>query len=219
MAPPFIPNPDAFRCLQCTLLMALRHLGIAEHQGAPLTLEHLDALTHRRPGEGTWTHAAYLALGTFDSLESLAYDTFDYEAFVDSPVKTLFDAFPPGAASQMASGFDLIEAASLAARLIESPPLVLNRAAPTLGDIDRLLDEGWLLIANVDAAQLSGQGLPSGHSVLLYARTQTGYFLHDPGTQGSGHQARHLDREHFERAWTYLGIPRRELIALRSRQA
>ncbi|TVQ89248.1 MAG: hypothetical protein EA397_15865 [Deltaproteobacteria bacterium] len=216
MTPPFVPNPDAYRCLQCTLLMALRALGARHVDGRIPDLDLLDTLTHRRPGEGTWTHAAYLALRGFPTVQARAYDAFDYRAFAQSPTATLFDAFPRGIASAMASGFDLVAAASLARELLDDPPLDLIAEPPTLRHVDALLTAGWLLLANVDAGTLSGRGLTSGHSVLLFAREGEVYRVHDPGMKGEGRADLRISRELFEAAWSFMGPARRELLALKA---
>jgi len=215
MRPPFIANPDGHRCLQCTLWMALRALGA----DPGLTLDQLDAATFRRAGEGTWTHAAYLALAGFPHIEARAIDPFDYERFAVQPLLTVLDTFPRPVAETLANGFDLVAAASLARRLLAERPLDIVRRSPDLSDVRALLDGGWLLIANVNAAALQGSDGVIGHSLLLFARDGAELRAHDPGTGGSGHPDRAFDERTFERAWSFMGAGQRELLALRRASA
>jgi hypothetical protein len=212
MRPPFHVNPDAHHCLQCTLRMAVGAL----RPDRPVDLDRLDALTARRPAEGTWTHAAYLALDAL-GLDGIAYDAFDYEAFARAPLPTVFRVFPNDVAIRMAVGFDLIAAAGLARDLLASHPIPIVPRAPTLNDVDRHLDDGWLLIANVDAAALDGASGASGHSVLVFDRDGDDLIVHDPGASGVGTPDRRLTRPDFERAWSFMGPQHRELLALRAR--
>lgn len=215
MSPPFIANPDAHRCLPAALLMALR--GIGADRGA--SLDDLDALTSRRPNEGTWTHAAYLALAAFRGAQARAIDPFDYAKFAEDPLLTVIDAFPAAVAETLANGFDLVAAAALARRLLEEWPIPIERRCPTLTDVDALLDDGWWLIANVNAAALDGAPGRVGHSVLVYGRTDGALIAHDPGTGGVGAPARAIERPTFERAWSFMGDGNRELLALRAAPA
>ena len=210
MRPPFHANPDQHHCLQCTLRMALE----AAEPGATYRLRLLDLLTQRRAGEGTWTHAAYLALGTLP-VEARAYDAFDYDAFVDNPVNAVFDSFPPDVAASMASGFDLIAATTLAREVVSRQPIPIEARSPGLDDLDALLDDGWLVICNVDAGVLNGGASPAGHSLLVWDRDGDALIVHDPGENGAGTPDRRVDRDVFLRAWSYMGAGLREAIAIR----
>jgi len=210
MRPPFHANPDQHHCLQSTLRMALE----ASEPGSTYSLRVLDLLTQRRPNEGTWTHAAYLALGALP-VQARALDAFDYAAFADNPVKAVFDHFPTQVASSMAMGFDLVAAATLARELVERQPIPVESRSPDLSDLDTLLDQGWLVICNVDAGVLDDGPSPSGHSVLVWDRDGDTYIAHDPGQNGTGHPDRPIEREHLLRAWSYMGGRSRELLAVR----
>lgn len=211
MRPPFIANPDGHRCLQCTLLMALR--ALKADQG--WTLDDVDVATYRRPGEGTWTHAAYLALAARPQVEALAIDPFDYERFAQDPLLTVLDTFPRAVAETLANGFDLVAAAALAHRLIEERPIPLEQRSPTLEDVRRLIDADWLVIANVNAAALAGDEGVVGHSLLLFSRSDAGLIAHDPGSGSGGQPDRCIDETTFEGAWSFMGEHQRELLAVR----
>lgn len=211
MTPPFHANPDRHHCLQSTLRMALE----AAEPGSRYSLRLLDILTQRQAKEGTWTHAAYLALGGLP-VQALAIDPFDYKAFSDQPVKTVFETFPANVAMSMATGFDLVSAAQLAREVVEREPVPIEVRSADLADVDRLLDEGWLLIANVDAGVLNDVTSPSGHSVLVYDRDGDDLVVHDPGENGQGTPGRRVSRKRFLRAWSYMGDDQRELIAVRA---
>jgi hypothetical protein len=212
MTPPFIANPDAHRCLPAALLMALR--GLRADRG--VSLDDLDRLTARRPHEGTWTHAAYLALAAFPGAQARAIDPFDYARFAAEPLLTVLDAFPMPVAETLANGFDLVAAAALARRLLDEQPLPIARRCPTLSDVDALLDDGWWLIANVNAAAIDGSPGRIGHSVLVHGRGGGDLIAHDPGSGGVGVASRAIDRATFERAWSFMGPGNRELLALRA---
>lgn len=211
MRPPFHANPDQHHCLQSTLRMALE----ASEPGAKYSLRILDILTQRRPSEGTWTHAAYLALGGLP-VQALAIDPFDYATFAERPVKAVFETFPPEVAMGMAAGFDLVAASQLARELVEREPIPIEVRSATLDDVDRMLGQGWLLIANVDAGVLDGRASPSGHSVLIWGREGDQLRVHDPGENGTGRPDRLIDRDLFVRAWSYMGDDHRELIGIRA---
>lgn len=208
MVPPFHANPDNHHCLQCTLRMALETV----RPGRSWTIDELDRLTLRRRGEGTWTHAAYLALGRL-GVEARAYDRFDYAAFAADPLNTVLDTFPPRVAHAMAQGFDLVSAAGLARELLAQRPISIVSDPVDLTTVDGLVDDGWLVIANVDATILDGGERPSGHSLLVYDRTESAYIAHDPGTDGQGVASRHVPRHRFEAAWSFMGPEHRELLA------
>lgn len=214
MQPPFHANPDAHRCLHATLRMAVE----ARRPDTPVPWALLDSLTQRRPGEGTWTHAAYLALPHL-GVRAHALDAFDYVAFAADPVRTLRRDLPLALAMRMLGGNDLDHAARLAHVLLALEPIPIVRRSPDLADIDRLLDEGALLIANVDQHTLDDTPGLSGHSVLVYGRDGDDLVLHDPGARGQGHPGRRVGRERFERAWSYMGEGLRELLVVEGRNS
>jgi hypothetical protein len=210
MRPPFHPSPDAWRCLQATLRMAIE--GV--RPGTTVPFRVLDVLTRRRPGEGTWTHAAYLALPHL-GVEARAIDPFDYAAFASDPRRTLLRTYPGAVAARMVVDHDLSHAAALARVLLELDPIPREVRPPTLDDVDAALDAGWLLILNVDAHALDDGPDLSGHSLLVFGRAGGTYQTHDPGTEGRGTPDRAVERERLLRAWSYLGDDQRELLAIR----
>ena len=213
MRPPFFANPDAHSCLQSTLRMALSACGISP---AP-THDEMVALTRKQPGEGTWTHGAYLALGALN-VDARAIDSFDYESFVNDPTATVFRTFPEEIASAMAAGFDLVTAAGLATEMLESKPIPIERRSPSMQDIERFLEEGWLLIANVAARDAERSTGDVGHSVLIYRMNAAAVVFHDPGEHGRGTEGVAMLRGEFNQAWSYMGEGHRELIAVRARR-
>ncbi|MFK7928394.1 MAG: hypothetical protein AB8H79_09395 [Myxococcota bacterium] len=210
MVPPFHANPDNHHCLQCTLRMALEALL----PGQDWSIDRLDRMTHKRDGEGTWTHGAYLAVGPLD-IQTIAYDRFDYAAFIANPLLTVLNTFPASVAHGMAQGFDLVAAAALARELVASDPVPLRTEPVTLEHLDTLLNEGYLLIVNVDMSTLDGGDQPSGHSVLVYDKQGEHYIAHDPGVRGKGVAGRRISSADLEAAWSFMGEQHREVLALR----
>ncbi|MFT7517940.1 MAG: hypothetical protein ACI9MC_000064 [Kiritimatiellia bacterium] len=210
MHPPFFANPDNSHCLQATMAMALTALV----PGSDWPISRLNTLCHKRAGEGTWTHGAYLALDSI-GLEAVAIDAFDYHAFGRDPQHTLLNHYPGPVAAEMITHYDLNSAANLARQLSTLRTVRIESRSPTMADIYALLDDGWLIIANVNLATLDGRRGTTGHSVLLFDSSPTAITGHDPGQYGRGKPARTMRTGVFERAWSFMGEDHRELLAIR----
>jgi hypothetical protein len=191
--------------------MALEHA----EPGSSWPMHVLDAITAHPPGEDTWTHAAWLAM-RHTKASTFVYDTFPYADFVEDPEGTLLLCFPEPIAQGLILSGALPTGVALAKTLVEQGfPGEHRTYTPDLADIERAIDEGFVLIATVDGGLLRGEASQIGHSVVVWAYDPDTLTIHDPGSHGTGHPDWRVPRALFRMAWSYLGEHRRELLGLR----
>jgi len=72
---------------------------------------------------------------------------------------------------------------------------------PTIKDITDFLEDGYLVIVNVNARVLNGKEGYAGHFLVVYGTQDDAIFFHDPGLPAQ--EGRSVSQDFFDKAWGY----------------
>ncbi len=207
MTIPFFPNTgDGTHCFQAALMMALKHFEPAR----AFTYDELDRISQKLPGKWTWPTQAMLWLMD-EGYELKLIEEFDYRAFAARGVDYLIEKCGVDVARVQEEMSDIPREQKIAARFAAKAPLEYR--LPTMDDVKRLVDEGWVVICNINASMLHHQEGYSGHFVVVLDVTDKEVVLHDPGLPPLPHY--NVARDVFERAWAYPSAADKNLLAIR----
>jgi hypothetical protein len=190
---PFFENPDNTHCFQAVLRMTLKHYLPDQD----FTWRELEEITAKVQGLWTWPMTGELWLHD-QGFELKIAEPFDYQKFVKEGPAYLVELFGEEVGNEQIKHSNIAQEIQYAKRLIEKG-LTENRI-PTIPEIMRLLDEGYLIICNVNSRRLNNKGGYAGHFVLLTSYENEGLILHDPGPPG--YADRRVSTADFEQAWT-----------------
>lgn len=203
---PFYANPDSTHCFQAALRMVLKCFRPAEDY----SWAQLDAITAKADDIGTWPFAGltWLCDQGFDvcNIELMDNRRFAREGL---PYVVEFLGADIVAASRL--GADLSHEQAAAARFVET--VHCETRVPDLGDLQRLLADGYLAICNVNSRTLNDSEGYSGHFVVVTSCDAHELVLHDPGQPPT--PQRRVPRPKFERAWAYPHERAKNIVAIR----
>lgn len=206
MKVPFFSNTgDGTHCWQAALMMALAVLL----PDRPFTYEELDRISAKQPGKWTWPTAAMLWM-LEQGLTLTLVEEFDYHAFADRGGDYLIERFGEEVGRAQIAQSDIGRELAIARRFAAIAPLEVR--VPTVDDIRHFLEDGAVVIVNLNAALLHGREGYSGHFVVVTAVGEEGVTLHDPGLPPSPDL--HVSHDRFERAWAYPSPRDRNLLAI-----
>ena len=209
---PFLSNtPDGMHCFQAALGMALGHF-----EGVMRPMSELIALSQKLPGKWTWPTATLLWL-LENGFEICLMEEFDYQSFGKTGKKYLVKRYGPEVADAQEAHSDLAREQALALEFVGRAKKALQFKVPTLKDLGRLLDQGYIIICNVNACSLYGQAGYSGHFVVPLFVAPTHVLLHDPGLPPK--PSIRISTPFFEKGCGYPTASEKNLLAVRKRQA
>ncbi|HSH55289.1 MAG TPA: C39 family peptidase [Candidatus Limnocylindrales bacterium] len=190
---PFISNtPDDKHCLQAAYAM-VRQFFEPELE---LDWDDWSEITGYLPGKGTWSMAGLMWFKDH-GYDVVHIGTFDYEAFAERGDQYLLEALGEEVGKWKLQYMDLKLEQARAVRFLQSK-IWINREA-TIDDIKNYLQEGYLVKCLVNLNALNNKPGYLGHAVIVKGYTDTDIILHDPGLPAF--PDRHVDMEHFVRAW------------------
>lgn len=114
----------------------------------------------------------------------------DYAALIDSGAD--FSIFG-------AENSDLEQEINFAKTFIQK--IGIEKRIPEIDDIKKLLEDGYLVICNVNSYMLNNKERYTGHFVVVKGFSDTDLILHDPGLPPQ--ENRVVDFATFEKAWAY----------------
>lgn len=207
MKVPFFPNTgDGTHCWQAVLKMAL---AVFE-PNHPYSYEELDRISAKIPGKWTWPTAAMIWLMekgyTLELMEE-----FDYHALAERGESYIMEKCGEEVGAAQIAMSEIKQEVVFAKRFAEMAPL--TKILPTFGDLIRFLEEGYVVICNINAASLYGQMGYSGHFVVVCDITKRDVFLHDPGLPPR--ESLRVPRQVFSKAWAYPTEREKNLLAIR----
>jgi hypothetical protein len=171
---PFYPNhPDKMHCSQAVFRSLL-----AYYCDEYLSWDEIDALTKTVPGRGSWTMAAHMALAK-KGIEVVNIEPFDYAKYYQEGNLYLKANFEPNTVKYY------LEKSNLES-VKEDIPIFLKLVRhetrkASITDIDRLLDEGYLVGSEINSRVLNSLKGFSLHYVLIIGRDEYAYYINDPG--------------------------------------
>lgn len=204
---PFFANTsDNTHCYQAALKSVLSYF-LPDKQ---FTWQELEHMTAKKPNLWTWTAKALITVRQM-GFEIIDMDGFDIEAFVKDGGTYLEKEYGKEYADAQVAHSDIpAEQANYAAYQALG---IHQKVIPTLADIKKFLDKGYLLICNVNAKALNNKPGYEGHFVVMIGYDNTHLYLHDPGLPPQENRMVTVDQ--FMKAWEYPNQKTRNLTAFR----
>jgi hypothetical protein len=190
---PFVSNtPDDTQCLQASYAM------IRQFFDPNLTIEWDEwaDITGYLPGRGTWSMAGLMWFKEH-GYDVIHMGLFDYAEFASRGAEYLVEALGEEVANWELQYTDLKLEQARALRFLSSNVWV--QRPPTIADVRRYLDDGYLIKCLLNLNALNDKPGYLGHAVVVKGYTDTGVILHDPGLPARPN--RRVDYEHFLYAW------------------
>ncbi len=175
-----------------------------------ITWKELDSFTGKKPEKWTWTTFGLI------QMKKRGYDVvnwrkFNYQKFVADGEKYLIERYGEEKGNAQIANCDLPYEIQNAKRLHKE--LETRQSLPTIQDIRELINDGYLIVCNVNLKALNDEPGYSGHFVLIYEANENELTMHDPGPPH--YKARKVSHNHFLRAWDYPTEDERNLMAFK----
>lgn len=192
---PFYPNTsDDTHCYQAALKMVLKYFL----PNKDFSWEELEKLTAKVEGLWTWPTQGLINLHKM-GFEIVDIDDFDIEEFIRDSKDYLIRKYGREVGEAQIKYSDLEQE-----RRIYKEYLKLNlhqQRTPTIEDLKKLIDAGYLAICNVNSYALNNETGYAGHFVVIYDYDGENLYLHDPGSPPM--EARKVPYGAFMKAWEY----------------
>jgi hypothetical protein len=176
------------------------------------TIEEMDSISAKVPGKWTWPTAAMLWM-IENGYEIRLIEDFDYALFAEKGKDYIIDKCGKEVGEAQIKN-SIIDREQELARKFAKFNLV-ERRLPVFEDIEILLNGGYLIICNINAAALNRQKGYSGHFVVVYKFSRKTITIHDPGLPPR--PSLEVPLELFEKAWAYPSESEKNLLAIRKR--
>lgn len=205
---PFYANtPDDTHCFQAALRSVLGYF----QPDTSFTWEELDVLTGKKPGMWTWAMTGLLWLQeqgyTVKNIEE-----FDYEDFAARGKVYLAEAYGADIAEQQAAHAVLADEQKTAREFTKR--IHHENRLPTFEEAQQLIDQNFVLIANVNSRALNNRAGFVGHYAVIIGYDDADLILHDPGLPPM--ERRRVSREQFLLGWDSPDEHRRNIMAIGS---
>lgn len=203
---PFYANFDDSHCFQCVIRSVLKVFYPEEEY----SWSQIDKLTGKRGDLWTWPLETVIRLREKGMCVELLED-FDYGDFAQIGEKYLLERFGTEVTEIQVKHSDIpYEQANarLVLKLMQPQATV-----PTLDDLSWLLEQGYLVVCNVNSMVLNRKAGYAGHFVLVYAFDGKTLRMHDPGRPPF--PDREVPAEEFLKAWEYPTERDKNLLAFR----
>jgi hypothetical protein len=206
---PFFSNtPDDTHCYQACIKM----IAATFWPGEEYSWEELDRITAKKEGLWTWPMAGKIWL-TSKGAEVKVVEEFDYQRFADEGGQYLIDEYGQEVGEAQIAHSDIPQEQKLAAQFVKETEIEFR--VPDVEEIKRFLDDGYLVLCNVNSNALNERAGYTGHFVVIYDADEDGFYLQDPGLPPS--PQRYVKQEIFEKAWSYPNQKARNISAVRLR--
>jgi hypothetical protein len=170
----FYPNhPDNMHCSQA-VFRSLFHYFFNED----LSWEQIDKITKTIPGKGSWTMAAEIELSK-RGIEVVNIEPFDYERFYEEGIEYLHGHFNTETVRFYQERSNLFSVKDDIPEFLRLVKHETRRA--TIQDIETMLQQGYLVGAEINSRILNNKPGFALHYVLIQAHTDTSFSINDPG--------------------------------------
>jgi len=199
-------TPDDTHCFQAALRMVLKYFMPAQEYD----FEKLDEMTDKKDGLWTWPIRGIINLHKM-GFQIIDDDYVDLDALAKDPTDYLVKRYGKEVGEAQIKNSDLD---SIVTALKEYEILNIHRERiPTLEEIKSHIDNGYLVICNINSHVLSDIKGYAGHFVVIYDYDQKGFWLHDPGLPPI--ESRYVSFEKFTQSWEYPDERSKNILALR----
>jgi hypothetical protein len=206
---PFFANtPDDTHCVQAAFKMILKYF-MPERD---FSFDELDKMSRKQVGKGTWWAGLLLELSKLD-ITVKDIEPFDYGRFYKEGESYVQILYPYEAANYHLNKTNLNAIKSLIPDFLDK--IDLQSRPARLSDINKLLNDGWLIAAALNSRVLNDKPGFSGHIVVVYGiDSDSGEFwVHDPGPPP--HKNWLVPREKFKTAFYSAGPKNAALVAVK----
>jgi hypothetical protein len=205
----FFPNePDDVHCLQCCVRMIL-----TAETGQSMLLAKAEAMTGFEAGKATWQYDTLLEFSKL-GYEVMNIESLDQERLSRDPKAAVTAEFGEELWQFMERTSNIERARQSLIQCLKSPLITLEQNVPTLDRLADLIDQGWWLIANVNAKQLDGNEGYEGHSILV-EEVGENVLVQNPGLPAIQNQI--VSQKDFIAAWHYPNERSAAVVAVRKR--
>jgi hypothetical protein len=206
---PFYSNtPDDTHCVQAVLRMVLKYF-LPEKE---FSWRKLEKMTAKKKGKWTWSMQGMLNLKKM-GFDIVNMEDFDYKRFSKEGGKYLIEKWGKEMGEAQIKNSDIPQEMKIAKEFVKV--FGSEFRIPSLGDIRKLLSQGYLVVCSVNFFALDGKKGYAGHSVLVFDSDEKNIFLHDPGRPPRKNRKVPIIR--FIKAWAYPTAMEKNLTAYRYR--
>ena len=176
-----------------------------------MSWEQWAKITGKKEGLWSWTLKGILEMEE-RGFDVLLIEDFDYTRFAELGTGYLKERFGDEIAKEQDKNSDIPFEMQTAKQLLHivPPPQI-----PSLKDLKRLLNEGYLVICNVNSKSLNEEEGYEGHFVTIYDLTPSHVILHDPGPPA--YESREVSVPVFMKAWEISSERDRNIMAFKPR--
>lgn len=204
---PFVPNTDDdLHCMQAAYMMIAKYFD----SKFTISMDRWAALTGFEAGKGTWENASLLWFYEH-GYEVKHLSLFDSRAFIAAPEAYLVETAGDEIGTWQIQHTNIPAEVQRVKELLSANVRVMQ--LPTITDIQRYLQEGYLVRVLINAARLNGKSGYVGHAVVVVGYDEAGFVLHDPGLPPQPN--RKVSYDNFEAAWSGGNPSNKEMDAIR----
>ncbi len=210
MKVPFFSNTnDGTHCFQAALGSVIKYFEPEKK----ITMDELDVISAKVPGKWTWPTAAMLWM-LENGYELILIEDFDYNLFAEKGEEYILEKCGKEVGEAQIKNSVIAREKKLARQFAKFD--LVEQRLPSFEDIKRLLDDGYLIICNVNASALNNQKGYSGHFVVVYECQENQLTIHDPGLPPK--PSIRVSFEDFEKAWAYPSVNEKNILAIRKKR-
>lgn len=204
---PFYSNtPDDTHCFQAALKMVLKFFL----PDRDFSWEELDRITAKVDGLWTWPTSGLIWLND-KGFNVKNIETFNYKKFIQQGSQYLIDLYGNDVGGAQIKHSDIKQEIGLAGEFVEK--IESEVRIPSSSEIVEFVQNGYLVICNINSKVLNKEEGYSGHFVLIKGTSDSGFTINDPGLPAL--ENRTINFEEFERAWAYPNELAKNIIAIR----
>jgi hypothetical protein len=204
---PFFANtPDDTHCFQAALRTVLKYY----QPERDFSWEELERITLKKRDLWTWPTAGFSWLQD-QGFEVHDVEAFDYERFVQEGEDYLIETF-----GQEVGGAQIMHSDIDRERLLAQDFLAkvkVEKRVPQRSEIEEYLQNGYLVVCNINAAALNNTTGYIGHFVVVTGFDNDSLRLHDAGLPAR--ENRIVSKEQFEKAWAYPNDTAKNFVAVK----
>lgn len=206
---PFYSNTnDDTHCFQAALRMILKYF----QPDKEYSWEELDKISAKVKDLWTWPIATILWLQE-NGFKVIDMEIFDWDEFADGGRAYLIEFYGKEGAEREEKHSNIDQEIKLAKELTRKFKAI--KKIPSVGDIKKVLKEGFLPICLVNSRKLNKKEGYTGHLVVVKGFNNEKLIIHDPGLPPI--ENRIVSNQLFENAWAYPSDKAKNLIAIRLR--
>jgi hypothetical protein len=204
---PFYPNTeDNTHCFQAGLKSVLKYF-IPEKD---FSWDELDKATAKVEGLWTWPMAGLIWMKE-QGFEVKNIEDFDYDKLIQRGKDYLAEKYGADIAEVQVKNSDLPQELEIAKKFITA--IDTDNRAATIDDILQLLQDGYLVCANVNYRSLHDKPGYVGHFIVIKGVKGNNFILHDSGLPAIENMV--VSSDQFDKGWAYPTPKERNIMAFR----